>query len=66
MKEVFQKGWLRFDVADEFRGPALQGAPAAGRAFASEAARSVGRNSIETDVCISVVFQFGAFKVMSL
>lgn len=51
--------WLRFDAADEFRVIELQGAPAAGCAFASEAERGVGRDSIELDVCISVVFQSG-------
>lgn len=51
--------WLRFDVAGEFRVIELQGAPAAGRAFASEAERGVDRDSIELGVCISVVFQSG-------
>jgi hypothetical protein len=52
--------WLRFDVAVEFRVIELQGAPAAGRAFASEAGRGVDRDSIELDVCISVVFSVRA------
>jgi len=49
--------WLRFDVASEFRVIELVGAPAAGRAFASEVDRGVDRHSIELGVCISVVFQ---------
>jgi hypothetical protein len=54
--------WPRFDVAGEFRVIELQGAPAAARAFASEAdrgVRGVDRDSIEPGVCISIVFQSG-------
>ena len=48
--------WPRFDVAGEFHAIELQGAPAAGRAFASEGVRGVDRDSIELGVCISIVF----------
>jgi hypothetical protein len=49
--------WLRFDMAGEFRVIELPGAPATGRAVASEIDRGVDRDSIEPGVCISVVFK---------